>query len=508
MSCGTDPDLTRADACLRTPAAAIFTTTALSVSFVMGLAGCAATTGNAPVADVPVSGHHAADATTSDDALALVVFEDEAAAPPSEAESAEDRSLDLPRLSAPVPDHAVEATASVDSLSHLESIALQRNPKLRRLAGQYTAARARIGYVDGLPDPQLGANVFVSPIETAAGSQRANLTVSQMLPWLERLDAEKQRACFEAMAAQQLVAAEQLRIIADLRELWFRIYVIDRQLEISETNQQLVKDLVDVANARFATGSVPLNDVLAGTLEYGRMEEQLVLLRQRRSSAVVRLNRVAGRDVEWPVTVPDTLKIDLPPWSPETLRQLAAEYQPTIQSARLRTQATRWGIEVARLQRRPDVSISASWFEIDGNRPVPNIVDVGQDAWALGATVSIPLWEQKYRAMENEARWKHSSAHAGVEELVQQFDAQILDLWQQAVAASETAELYEDTILPQAQHTLQADQQAYATGTVEFDRVVQDARNLLTLQMGYHAAQGRLAIALARLEQAVGTRPQ
>lgn len=402
---------------------------------------------------------------------------------------------------------SVSTLFAIDSLPELESYAVNQNPKLRRLAQQYEAARAKVGYVDGLPDPKLGANFFVSPIETAAGSQRANLTVSQMLPWMERLDAQKQQACFEAMAAQQMVAAERLRMIADLRELWFRIYVLDRQLEISGANQRLIKDLIEVANARVATGKAAQGDVLAGTLEYSRIEEQLVSMRQQRESTVAQLNRVIGRAADIAVTVPETLEVTLPEWDHDQLRRMSAQYQPMIQSARIKTQATRWGIEVARLQRRPDFSVSASWFEIDSNRPQSGIVDVGQDAWSLGASVSIPLWERKYDAIENEARWKHAAAHAGVDELQQQFDARILDLWQQAVAANETSELYQDTILPQAQDTLAADQQSYATGTVEFDRVIKDVRNLLTLQVGYHRAVGQLATALARIEQAVGTRP-
>ena len=393
----------------------------------------------------------------------------------------------------------------VDSLPSLEASAIQQNPALRRLTQQWEAARSKIGYVDGLPDPKLAANFFVSPIETAAGAQRANLSVSQMIPWLERLDAKQQQACFEAMALQQQVAAEQLRIVADLRELWYRLYFLERQIEISAANQLLIKDLIDVANARVATGKAAQGDVLAGTLEYSRVEEQLVTLKQQRESTVAALNRVVGRPADTPVSVPSEIGVPLPDSDHSQLRDLAFQYQPLIQSARIRTQATRWGVEVARLQRRPDIGVSASWFEIDSNRPRPNIVDVGQDAWSLGASITIPLWDKKYNAIENEARWLHAAAHASVTGLQQQFDAKLLDLWQQAVAANETATLYQDTIVPQARDTLEADQQAYSTGTVEFDRVIRDVRAVLTLQIGYHRAVAQLATALARIEQATGT---
>ena len=396
------------------------------------------------------------------------------------------------------------ALAAVDLLPALETRALTANPTLRRLQQQAAAAQAKVGSVDGLPDPRLGANVFVAPVETAAGSQRANLSFSQAIPWLERLDAKRQQACLEAMALQQQVRAEQLRIVGDVRALWYRLYLIDRQLEISTANQQLIKDLMDVANARVATGLAAQGDVLSGTLEYSRVEQRLLSLRQQRQSAEAELNRVLGRPADVLVVVPASLPVELPDTDHPQLRDRAMTSQPLIQSALIQSQATRWGVEVARLQRRPDFAVSATWFEIDSNRPQPGVVDIGRDAWSLGASLSIPLWERKYDAIENEARWKHAAAHAGVQQLQQQFDAQLRDLWQQAVTASETASLYQDTILPQARDTLRADQQAYATGSVEFDRVIKDCRNLLTLESGYHQAISQLATALARTEQAVG----
>lgn len=403
-------------------------------------------------------------------------------------------------------DHAQEHMVLAPvTLGQLESAALSVNPRLRKLTQEWNAALSRVGYVGGLPDPKLGANIFMSPIETAAGSQRANLSVSQVIPSLERLDAKKQQACCHALELQQTVLAEQLRITADIRELWYRLWFIDRQIELAQENRELVKNLIAVANSRVSTGNAAQGDVLAGTLQYARIEEQLVSLKQQRKSTLASLNHIVGRPVETALTDIELDTPTLPAWDHQLLRDLAWAHQPLIQSARIRTQATRWGIEMARLERRPEFSVSASWFEIDGNRPQPAAVDVGQDAWSLGATVSVPLWEQKYDAIENEARWKHSAAHAETEQLKQQFDAQLLDLWQQCVAAHETIELYRDTILPQARNALEADQKSYSTGTVEFDRIVTDVRALLTLEVGYHRSVAQLATTLARIEQAVGS---
>jgi outer membrane protein, heavy metal efflux system len=410
---------------------------------------------------------------------------------------------------ADVSAHAASNSSPVsfvpDSLADLEAQALVGNPSLQRLELEVQAAWAKAGYADKLPDPTIGANVFGQAIETAAGSQPANFTVAQMIPWLKRLDAKAQQACYDAMMVQESLRAEQLRVTAETRIAWYRLFVLNRQIDTIRANQELLSSLIEVANSRVATGTAAQGDVLLGTLELSRLQEQLMLLQQQTVSTKAELNRAIGRDSSLEVNVPETLTVSLPDWSHMFLRQQSVEHQPAIAAAQLRTHATHWGIEIARLERRPNVAVNANWFLIDDNRPAPGVVAVGRDAWSLGAQVSLPLWHDKYDAMEHEAAWKHSAALASVDEVTNRYDALLRDLWEQARVAGETRQLYEETILPQARQTLDADQQSYANGAVEFDRIVRDFRNVLTLEDGRHRATGQLATALARIVQAVGT---
>jgi outer membrane protein, heavy metal efflux system len=396
-------------------------------------------------------------------------------------------------------------SSSAQGLAELEAVAAAVNPSVQSLEQQVQGAWARVGHVDRLPDPTIGTNVFGNPIETAAGSQRANLSVAQMIPWLERLDAKSQQACYVAMALQEALNAERLRVVADVRVAWFRLFVLGQQVKTNNANQQLLESLIQVAAARVATGAAAQGDVLLGTLELSRLEEQHISYLQQIESTKADLNRAVGREASHQIEIPESLSVSLPDWSYESLLQLAVEHQPAIEAARLNTSVTRWGVEVARLERRPNFAINAAWFAIDDNRPATSVVDVGEDAWSIGAQISLPVWREKYDAMENEANWKHQASFATVEGVTRRFDARIRDLWEQALAAEQTRQLYRETILPQARQTLEADQQSYANGAVEFDRVVRDVRNVLTLGDGLHRATGQLATALARIEEAVGT---
>jgi outer membrane protein, heavy metal efflux system len=408
--------------------------------------------------------------------------------------------------SLPLPAPAMDASSS-EELNDLVSLAAQLNPKLRLLEQKTAAAWAKVRYVDKLPDPTIGTNVFAHPIETAAGSQRASLSVMQMIPWLARLDAQTQQAAYEAMALQQNYEAERLKVVAEVRVAWTRLYVLGKQLETLQSSRQLLETLVEVASAKIATGEASQGDVLRGTLELSRLKEQEVNLQRQVASTRAVLNSLLARDADHPLPIPAEIQVRLPGGDHQFLLEQARTKQPEIEAARLRTGASSWGIEVARLRQRPDFSLSANWFAIDDNRPASPIVDVGRDAWSVGMQMSIPLWHGKYKAMAEEATWNHFSTHAEVEETVLRYDALLQDLWARATAAHEVSNLYRETIIPQARQTLETDQRSFAENTVEFDRLIQDFRNLLVLELTYHQSRGELAIAVARIEQAVGGKP-
>jgi outer membrane protein TolC len=203
-----------------------------------------------------------------------------------------------------------------------------------------------------------------------------------------------------------------------------------------------------------------------------------------------------------PIVTPAEIEAELPRWDHELLRQVALESQPELIAAQLRTEATQWGIEVARLQRRPDLTFGIGWVIMDA--PGATMPDAGQDSWTVGVTATLPIWHHKYDAMLSEAASENAAAFATVDEVALQLDATLRDLWAQAQANQRTVELYEKTILPLAKQTYEADQKSLATGSVAFDRVIRDYRTLLNLQLGHHRAKGQLAIAIARLRQAIG----
>lgn len=389
-----------------------------------------------------------------------------------------------------------------ETLEDLEAFALANNPTLRRMQQEAAAAWAKTGYVNQLPDPSVGTMFFAPPMHYEPDRQWAEIEFMQMIPWLGRLKAEGRQAQLEAMAAENDYRAERLRVIGDIRMNWYKLYVLGKQMEVTEADKAQLQSLISTANARIATGDAQPGDVLMATLELSNLQEQLLGYRQQAIATTAELNRLLGRDARVPIVPPTTIHTGLPPWNHDLLRQVALESQPQLIAAHLRTAATRWGIEVARLERRPDLTFSARWMIMDA--PGAMMEDAGRDTWVLGVTTTLPIWDRKYDALLSEASREHFAAHASADEVAVRLDALLRDLWQQALASHQTVLLYEQSILPQARQTFEADQQSLINNTVTFDRVIRDYRTLLSLQLGYHRALGQLATSLARIRQAMG----
>ncbi|MGV3484656.1 MAG: TolC family protein [Planctomycetaceae bacterium] len=464
----------------------------------LGCAGCASSS-QPPAAPVrsPAESFAASSENSRDQLAAASVRLASHAQDPSVDDPSPLTGQEPPSESLPASDQVPPST-----LADLEVQAAQNNPVLRRMRQEAAAQWAKSRYVSKLPDPSIGGMVYTPPMHYEPDRQLAELQLMQMIPWLGRLRAEEQQAHLEALAADNLYRAERLRVIGELRSAWFKLYVLAKQIETTQADQAQLKTLITTANARIATGNAEPGDVLLATLELSALEEQLIGYRQQIVATTAELNRLAGRDSQTPIAPPTWIEPRLPDWDYEMLRQLALASQPELNAARLRTAASCWGVEVARLKRRSDFTLGAGWMIMDA--PGSTMPEAGRDSFTLGVTATAPVWHRKYDAISAEASHQHAAAHASEDEVAQRIEALLADLWEQARASQQTLELYEQSILPQARQTFEADQQSLVNNAVAFDRVVRDYRTLLSLELGYHRALGQLATTLARIQQTVG----
>lgn len=409
------------------------------------------------------------------------------------------------------PDHQINGTSSTtvqvtqfSDLADLETRLLGSNPMLMQKIREYEALVSKSEYANILPDPKISSSFFVSPIETMSGSIRNILNLNQTIPWIGRLNAAQKKAVIEAMATHSDYQNSILKLLTQLRVNYYRLYIIDRQIEVTEANRSLLESLIQLANARVSNGLASQGDVLSGSVELAKIEENLLRLNERRDVVSQEIMRLAVIEDTNRIETPRKLEFELPNHSPDGIISLAQQYHPEFEAARLRSEAAAWGVEIARLMQRPELNLGLNYYFTDANRPASTLVNIGEDPWAVNVGFSLPLWSSKYQSMKHQAIAQHDASHLAIADLELKYRAVIHQYFAEAQRASSTAELFQSSIIPQARQTLEADQNSYSNGVVEFDRVIQGYRNLLTLELGYQQASGELAIANALIAESAG----
>ncbi len=136
-----------------------------------------------------------------------------------------------------------------------------------------------------------------------------------------------------------------------------------------------------------------------------------------------------------------------------------------------------------------------------------NMIDTRNDFWSAMAGVSIPVafWSiGKYSGKVEENKFYIKTAEEQYNSMKNMISYEV----QNAIVKLETNRnlynLNKNTIVPQAEQTLQSTLAAYKTGKTEFLMLIDAYRMLFMAKLDFYMSEMNLMQAVAQLEQAVG----
>ncbi len=397
-------------------------------------------------------------------------------------------------------------------------LALEQNPDIKAAEEIARAKAARVSQVTALADPVLMAKVLPEPVRTAEGDNYFVLGIQQKFPVPEKLSRAGSIALHEARMALEDVQAVRLRVIADVKRAYFRLYVIDKTIEIDRANQGLLRGLIDAAQAQVATGRRSQGDVLRVQVEFSTLESKLIELRRDRETTVAMLNRLLNRSLVAAVPEPAGLSIRDVDVEIERLFEIAGRDNPELERLRLQTERDREAVKLAKLAYWPDFTVGIEWMKIDpraafqplpnpqtGIRPpAPKMSEEGSDNWAIVFGLNIPLWLDKIEGGIREARSRLLASQHRLASAQNRVYFEVEEALARVRAQQELAELFGKTIIPQAQQAYEVSRAAYTSGGGDFLFVVDNWQKWLAFSIQYHRALGELERGVADLEQALG----
>jgi outer membrane protein, heavy metal efflux system len=402
------------------------------------------------------------------------------------------------------PPAGPEAALDTIDLDRSVDLALEQNPGVQAMRQRHEAMLERPEQERTLPDPMAAYSYMFRDVVTANGPSMGILELSQEFPFRGKRPLRAGVARSEAEAAEQAWRTARLNVSYEVRSVYYELYRIDRSIEIISEETRILDRLERVARARYATGIATQGDVLRVQTEQSRLEERLILLRRAREAVAAAFNAVLNRPQTEPVgpaLQPPPPGVDLPP--AEEMERLAREARPEILEAGRLVEASRQRIGLARRDFYPDFRISFQWNQI-GSTTNPFAPNPGQDAYMVMVGVNIPIWRKKLRAAVREAEYMTAMAQSEVRDRSNVVASEVQSALAMVRARNELVALYEGTLLPQAQSSLQSAEAAYQTGKVDFLSVLDSERSILDLRLAHAMALADLGEALSALERSVG----
>jgi outer membrane protein TolC len=376
---------------------------------------------------------------------------------------------------------------------------LARNPELVAARKQWEAATNRITQARSLDDPILSVQLWNIPQPfKATQADNTIFGLSQNLPFPGKLALKADVASRSADITEQSVRAKELELIARLKQTFYDLFLAQKALQIHHEQVDLLRQFVEIANAKFRAGKGSQADVLKAQVELSLLLQQLPVLEQRRQTVTAMLNTLRDRDPASPLGMaqePSQLPLEK---SLEDLHSLALSDRPEIKAAELDVQRNEQSHTLAQRQYYPDFNVAFQRFQnFQAN-----------DGFGAYVAMSLPFsfWTKpKYDAGVQEAAAAVAVARAQQQTLENLTRFQINDLLAKLRATDQVATLYRTTILPQAVQSLEAAQVGYRAGKAGFLDLIDTQRAWRGFQLEYFKALVDRQRQLAELEQVVGT---
>jgi len=375
--------------------------------------------------------------------------------------------------------------------------ALARNPQLEVAAEQVAQARARKSQATAIPDPQFEAAFVQSPgLFGAGGGTERSVTATVTIPFIDKFrlqgrvgTADVRSAGFSATLTRQLITAQTSEtydsLLASLR----------RERDLREA-RALAQDFVRRAQARFDAGTTPKLDLIRAQVELARTENDLIANERDVANARAALNRLVGRPLGAPIAAADSLAVPPAPPDLERLAAAALAARPELASLKSQLEGASAATGLAREYWLPDFTIGVT----------RDYADPGPGVLFTGVSVPIPLlfWQHS-RGEIGEARHHELELAASYRDLEGQVGQDLRSSYAAAAAALRQAVYLRDQLLPLARQAYRIASVSYGLGGSSALELLDARRNLLDAESQYTDALAAANDTRAELERAAAT---
>lgn len=389
-------------------------------------------------------------------------------------------------------------------VGELLALAQANNPELAAMRHEAEAASGRGNVASALPDPifrislqdvtnrETGASTTLVPSQVGSTYYR----VMQPLPFWGKRGLKQDIAAADVSQAQGRSETIWADIAAKIKTDFAQYYLLVNSLKLSQEILELTVRLERVAKTRYSTGLAPQQDVIRAQVEQTNMRRDLVMLQTELHHSMSRLNTLLLREPNAALAEPQRLRPLPPPAKLEfaTLSERLQKHSPQLFTLDAQLDAADKSRELAYKNRYPDFVLGVG------------ATQMGNDikSWELMLEFNIPLQQGSRRGQEREAENMLAAAHSRKAAANSQLLGELAAYASTLEAARQVELLTSNSLLPQAEATLQAAYVGYQNGKVDFATLLDAQKQIYRAKLDVLTAQAQAQASLAQIEKLLG----
>jgi len=352
------------------------------------------------------------------------------------------------------------------------------------------AARGNWIQVGLLPNPTAGYEG--QQLGSGGRAEQQGVTFSQEIVRGGKLRLNRAVAEQELVRAQQELAAQQQRVLTDVRLAFYQVLIAQRQIDLTANLVRISTKGAEAAEALFKAKEAGRADILQSQLEVENARMLSQNARNRHDSAWRGLSAVVGiRNLPVQPLEGDAFA---PPKEFSFEEALARLHITSPEIAIAMTQMTRARatLDRARVESIPNVSVQG----------VVNVVDNGiggRPDGSLALSIPIPVFNRNQGAILK-AQHEIAAAEQAFQQVELDLQNRLALTFERYANARNQVERYRTTILPAAQESLDLTRKMYEAGEASFLVLLTAQRTFSQTNLNFLDAVRELRIADIEIE--------
>ncbi len=381
---------------------------------------------------------------------------------------------------------------SLDTLSQngAITIALENNPLIQIAKSEVDAASGRILQAGRIPNPEIAVTFNEVPTNfSIAAAGEKDVGLSQLIEFPVKRSSRIDIAEHGRSIAEFSLLRTKAVITARVKQAYYQCLLAAEVVANAEFIIGLLSDFLKTVTERYQAGASKYLDVIRAKVELTRLRNDLVEARRDQQTRLGELNVLIGRDGTMDVILTDSLTHQTFDMSKDSAVATYTERSNVLKIVEREAQRSISVLSLARTSYLPDFSLGIAWQKRPGQLSLTGSSDYF--GFQLGASIPLWFWQgPKGEVQEAEALLSSSDIRIAAARL--RVKQNIINAFRNALVAHEQLQVFDRSLLRDAEDELRAGISAYRNNQV-------DALNLFDIYRTYRATKIEYARALFNL---------